>query len=104
MHSVDSAYAEAVEMLTNITRYIVKNGFYLIDVTGNHTTWGVWAPAQLNLECACVLPRPHLPAGAVGVTPTASIRFKSSHTCWRPSNSREYTATSLWRGSPLVQW
>ena len=42
--------SEAVNSLTTIVKYIVKNGFYLIDVTGNHTQWGVWAPAQINFE------------------------------------------------------
>eukprot|EP00050_Salpingoeca_kvevrii_P011097 m.12660 g.12660 ORF g.12660 m.12660 type:complete len:765 (-) comp3253_c0_seq1:54-2348(-) len=41
--------SEALQLLDEITTYIVKNGFYLIDVTGNHTTWGVWSPECLNV-------------------------------------------------------
>lgn len=31
-----------------ITSYIVTNDYYLIDVTGKPTTWGVWNPTYLN--------------------------------------------------------
>lgn len=36
------------ELFNNIVTYIVKNGFYLIDITGKPTSWGVWAPEKLN--------------------------------------------------------
>jgi len=35
-------------LIDNITRYIVENGFVLIDVTGKPTTWGIWDPSHLN--------------------------------------------------------
>jgi hypothetical protein len=35
-------------LIDNIVGYIVKNGFYLIDVTGKPTSWGKWAPEVLN--------------------------------------------------------
>jgi len=28
--------------------HIIDNGFYLIGPSGRHTTWGVWAPEQIN--------------------------------------------------------
>ncbi|MCS6859023.1 MAG: hypothetical protein NZT92_01735 [Abditibacteriales bacterium] len=31
-----------------IMDHIMKNGYYLVDVDGKPTTWGVWAPEQLN--------------------------------------------------------
>jgi hypothetical protein len=37
-------------LLYDIARYITENHFYLIDVTGKHTTWGVWAPEYLNFN------------------------------------------------------
>ena len=43
--------AEVVNILTTIVKYIVKNNFYLIDVTGNRTSWGVWNPKEINHEC-----------------------------------------------------
>jgi hypothetical protein len=33
--------SRVLRLITDITTYIVKNNFYLIDVTGNHTTWFV---------------------------------------------------------------
>merc|ERR1712137_258276 len=36
------------DILTNITHYIVENDFYLIDITGKPTTWGVWNPKEIN--------------------------------------------------------
>lgn len=35
-------------LIFNIVNYIQKNNWYLIDVTGNRTRWGVWNPAQIN--------------------------------------------------------
>uniref|UniRef100_A0A7S3DIH1 Uncharacterized protein n=1 Tax=Palpitomonas bilix TaxID=652834 RepID=A0A7S3DIH1_9EUKA len=35
-------------LLDEVTSQIVMNGFYLIDVTGNYTTWGRWSPTYLN--------------------------------------------------------
>lgn len=40
----------ALGLMEDIVSYIVENGFYLIDITGNHTQWGVWAPKFLNHE------------------------------------------------------
>ena len=31
-----------------VTDYIVGNGFYLLDIDGKPTRWGVWAPERLN--------------------------------------------------------
>ncbi len=42
--------AEAAQLIHNIVTYIISNNFYLIDVTGLPTTWGVWNPTQLNLN------------------------------------------------------
>ena len=39
---------QALQLIENIVYYIVSNNFYLIDVTGLPTTWGVWNPAQIN--------------------------------------------------------
>eukprot|EP01116_Phalansterium_solitarium_P014972 TRINITY_DN3293_c0_g2_i1.p2 TRINITY_DN3293_c0_g2~~TRINITY_DN3293_c0_g2_i1.p2 ORF type:complete len:654 (+),score=269.04 TRINITY_DN3293_c0_g2_i1:3242-5203(+) len=38
----------AARLINNTLTYIVNNGYYLIDADGNHTTWGVWAPKELN--------------------------------------------------------
>jgi hypothetical protein len=38
----------AARLLTNCMAYVVKNNFYLVDVTGQRTTWGVWNPSFLN--------------------------------------------------------
>eukprot|EP00048_Salpingoeca_helianthica_P016190 m.230913 g.230913 ORF g.230913 m.230913 type:complete len:790 (-) comp18190_c0_seq1:367-2736(-) len=35
-------------IVENIMSYIVKNNYYLIDVTGQHTLWGVWNPKEIN--------------------------------------------------------
>lgn len=35
-------------LVLDIVSYIVRNGYYLIDVTGKPTTWGRWSPADLN--------------------------------------------------------
>ena len=43
-----AAGAAARAALADIARYIVVNGFVLIDVTGEPTTWGRWDPATLN--------------------------------------------------------
>ena len=34
--------------LVDLVRYIVQNGYRLIDVTGLPTTWGHWEPALVN--------------------------------------------------------
>jgi hypothetical protein len=31
-----------------VTDHILNNGFYLLDIDGRPTTWGVWAPEKLN--------------------------------------------------------
>ena len=47
---------QARQLFEDIVTYIVKNDFVLIDVTGNHTRWGVWAPQYLNkLSVLCAL-------------------------------------------------
>ena len=38
------------EVVHRIMTYIVDNDFLLIDVDGQHTTWGVWSPQMLNNE------------------------------------------------------
>eukprot|EP01104_Vermistella_antarctica_P006857 TRINITY_DN1754_c0_g3_i1.p1 TRINITY_DN1754_c0_g3~~TRINITY_DN1754_c0_g3_i1.p1 ORF type:complete len:734 (+),score=146.91 TRINITY_DN1754_c0_g3_i1:742-2943(+) len=38
----------AYNLIYDITHYIVENDFYLIDVNGKHTLWGVWAPEVIN--------------------------------------------------------
>jgi len=43
-----AAGAAARAALADVARYIVANGFLLIDVTGQPTTWGRWDPATLN--------------------------------------------------------
>eukprot|EP00762_Andalucia_godoyi_P005662 ANDGO_06469.mRNA.1 hypothetical protein len=39
---------EAADILVQIAGYIVSNKFYLVDVTGKPTKWGVWDPALIN--------------------------------------------------------
>jgi hypothetical protein len=34
--------------LRRITDHIVGHGFYLVDLNGESTTWGVWSPEELN--------------------------------------------------------
>jgi len=38
------------ETCRRVTDHIVDNGFYLIDVDGKPTRWGVWAPEKLNKD------------------------------------------------------
>jgi len=38
------------EVVHRIMTHIVDNDFLLIDVDGQHTTWGVWSPQMLNSE------------------------------------------------------
>ena len=40
--------ARARQLLVDIVTYIVRNHYFLIDVTGNHTRWGVWSPEYIN--------------------------------------------------------
>eukprot|EP01104_Vermistella_antarctica_P001095 TRINITY_DN11154_c0_g1_i1.p1 TRINITY_DN11154_c0_g1~~TRINITY_DN11154_c0_g1_i1.p1 ORF type:complete len:881 (+),score=128.69 TRINITY_DN11154_c0_g1_i1:2-2644(+) len=40
--------ARVYALIYDITYYIVSNNFYLIDVTGKRTQWGVWNPTYLN--------------------------------------------------------
>jgi hypothetical protein len=40
--------AEALALLEDIVGYILENDYYLIDVTGTHTRWGVWNPEVIN--------------------------------------------------------
>lgn len=42
------AVADATELIHNIVTYIIENNFFLIDVTGTQTRWGVWNPVFLN--------------------------------------------------------
>ena len=37
-------------LIKNILTYIVENNFYLIDINGKPTQWGIWNPEQLNLD------------------------------------------------------
>eukprot|EP00043_Microstomoeca_roanoka_P019783 m.229726 g.229726 ORF g.229726 m.229726 type:complete len:770 (-) comp17056_c4_seq1:240-2549(-) len=41
---------EALSLLEDIVSGIIRHGYLLIDVTGNHTEWGVWAPDYLNQD------------------------------------------------------
>ena len=44
-----TSYAtRSLKYLESIVTYIVKNGFYLIDVTGKMTRWGIWSPEYVN--------------------------------------------------------
>jgi len=36
------------DLVSRIMNHVVDNGFYLIDVDGQPTRWGVWAPEKLN--------------------------------------------------------
>lgn len=38
------------ETVKRVTDHIIDNGFYLIDVDGKPTRWGVWAPEKLNSD------------------------------------------------------
>eukprot|EP01012_Entosiphon_sulcatum_P001335 TRINITY_DN10252_c0_g1_i1.p1 TRINITY_DN10252_c0_g1~~TRINITY_DN10252_c0_g1_i1.p1 ORF type:complete len:773 (-),score=92.28 TRINITY_DN10252_c0_g1_i1:8-2326(-) len=40
--------ARVLRLINGITKYIVENKYYLIDVTGKPTTWGRWAPEVIN--------------------------------------------------------
>jgi hypothetical protein len=40
----------AAQLIGHLVHYIVENDFYLIDVNGEHTQWGVWNPAFINLD------------------------------------------------------
>lgn len=40
--------ARAANLVVGIARYILDNDLYLIDVTGQPTTWGFWNPERLN--------------------------------------------------------
>jgi hypothetical protein len=42
--------SQAKEALLDLARYIVINGFKLIDITGQPTTWGHWEPSVLNFN------------------------------------------------------
>jgi hypothetical protein len=42
--------AQARELVDSIVGYIHNNSYYLIDVTNQSTTWGVWNPQPLNLN------------------------------------------------------
>lgn len=35
-------------LVTRIMNYVVDNGYYLLDLDGKPTLWGVWAPEKLN--------------------------------------------------------
>ncbi len=41
---------QLVDYVKRMTDHIIQNGYYLIDVHGEPTTWGVWAPERLNLD------------------------------------------------------
>jgi hypothetical protein len=38
----------AISLAANIVQNIQSHDWYLYDVSGNRTTWGVWNPHQLN--------------------------------------------------------
>ena len=44
----DEERFEALQVLYNITNHILVHDWYLIGEKGNHTTWGIWNPAQMN--------------------------------------------------------
>jgi hypothetical protein len=35
-------------VVKRVTDHIIDNGYYLVDIDGKATTWGVWAPEKLN--------------------------------------------------------
>jgi hypothetical protein len=37
-------------VVARITDHIIDHGFYYVGPSGKHTTWGIWAPEQLNRE------------------------------------------------------
>ncbi|MCS7225248.1 MAG: hypothetical protein NZ959_11975 [Armatimonadetes bacterium] len=39
---------EIVQVARRMMDHIIDNGWYLIDIDGKPTTWGVWAPEKLN--------------------------------------------------------
>jgi hypothetical protein len=39
---------KAATLLTDCMKYVIENDYYLIDITGKRTTWGVWNPDYLN--------------------------------------------------------
>jgi hypothetical protein len=41
---------EIVEYTKRMMDHIVENGYYLIDLDGEPTTWGVWSPNKLNRD------------------------------------------------------
>lgn len=43
-------HSEVTKIASNVAAYIVKNGYYYIDVNGKSTRWGQWAPEVLNLQ------------------------------------------------------
>lgn len=44
----DELRQQVAETAKRITDHIVEHGFYLVDMDGQPTTWGVWAPEKLN--------------------------------------------------------
>jgi hypothetical protein len=46
--SSSSDLKACINLLATIVSYIVDNNYYLIDVTGKRTFWGVWNPDELN--------------------------------------------------------
>lgn len=34
--------------VSKITDHLIRNDFYLVDIDGQHTKWGVWSPQSLN--------------------------------------------------------
>jgi hypothetical protein len=39
---------QAYSLLLNITTHILNHNYYLIGENGNHTTWGIWNPNEIN--------------------------------------------------------
>ncbi len=44
----DAEKARIAAVAGVIVDHIIDHGYYLVDVDGKHTTWGVWAPEMLN--------------------------------------------------------
>jgi hypothetical protein len=51
MNGSETEYGQqALQLISNIVHYIVANDFYLIDITGQPTSWGAWNPLIINWD------------------------------------------------------
>lgn len=51
MNGSETEYGQqALQLISNIVHYIVANDFYLIDITGQPTSWGAWNPSIINWD------------------------------------------------------